>query len=102
MTSPAQLGLRLDGSTYSAPLDAIRLGRQLAAVLSALRRGGWWTLAELVAIAGGSEAGVSARLRDLRKPKFGGHQVDRRRRGDPTSGVWEYALSAQAKRRRDG
>jgi hypothetical protein len=80
-----------DGDTIAA-FDCERLGRQLAGVLGALERGGWWTLGELVAVAGGSESGCSARVRDLRKPKFGGHVIERRRRGDPRAGLWEYAM----------
>jgi hypothetical protein len=41
--------------------------------------GEWHTLKELSTITGASEASCSARLRDFRKPKFGGHTVDRRR-----------------------
>ena len=94
MSAP-QLPL-FEGHSFSKPLDAIRLGRQLAAVQTALADGGWWTLAELAAVAGGSEAGVSARLRDLRKKKWGSHTIERRRRGDPTSGHFEYRLAEPA------
>lgn len=38
-------------------------------------------------------ASISARLRDLRKPKFGGYVVERRRR---TVGTWEYRVSLPA------
>ena len=86
--------LRFNGATIEPTLDDARLGRQLAGVLAALRRGGWWTLAELATVAGGSEAGCSARLRDLRKPRFGAHTVERRRRGDPTRGLHEYRLAS--------
>lgn len=53
-------------------------------------RGGWWSLRELHNLAGGSEAGISARLRDLRKPRFGGYQVERRR---VEGGLFEYRIS---------
>jgi uncharacterized membrane protein len=39
--------------------------------------GDWWTLAELARATGYPEASISARLRDLRKPKFGGYTVER-------------------------
>lgn len=87
---------RFDGDTFTPELDEARLGRQLAGVLHALRRGGWWTLAELAAVAGGSEAGCSARLRDLRKRRFGAHTVERRRRGKERAGLWEYRLTERA------
>lgn len=92
---PLQLDPRFDGEAIEPGLDDARLGRQLAGVLAALSRGGWWTLAELTAVAGGSEAGVSARVRDLRKTRFGGHVIERRRRGDPTRGLHEYRLGEQ-------
>jgi hypothetical protein len=83
-----------DGSTFSPVLDGPRLGRQLAAVHRALSSGGWWTLRELSTFCGGSEAGVSARLRDLRKPKFGGHEVERER-VPGGRGLWRYRLLAK-------
>ena len=48
-----------------------------------------YTLAQIADDCAASEASVSARLRDLRKPRFGGHTVERRRR---TQSVWEYRL----------
>lgn len=79
-----------DGETYEPVFDLRRLATQLERVAAALSTGGWWTLAELTAACGGSEAGVSARLRDLRKGRFGGHTIERRRRGAATAGLWEY------------
>lgn len=35
-----------------------------------------------------SEAGVSARIRDLRKAQYGGHTIERRKNGS----LWEYKL----------
>jgi hypothetical protein len=78
-----------DGPALERDLDDPRLTTQLALVYRALRGGGWWTLAELAYYSGGSEAGVSARLRDLRKKKWGGHTVVRRRR---QGGLHEYRM----------
>jgi len=66
-----------DGETYVAERDGERLGRQLKAVKAALGDHRWHTLAELARLADASEASVSARLRDLRKPRFGGYVVER-------------------------
>ena len=53
----------------------------------------WRTLAEIRAfIKCGSEAGISARLRDLRKKTWGQNVVNKRRRGDPSLGIYEYQL----------
>jgi hypothetical protein len=81
-----------DGATFDPARDGPRLAGQLARVYAAVKGGRWWTLADLAAAAGGSEAGVSARLRDLRKPKFGGHRVERRRVG---GGLWEYRVAGE-------
>jgi hypothetical protein len=51
--------------------------------------GGWWTMARLAEVARCSEAAASARVRDLRKPRFGGYTVERRHVRD---GLWEYRL----------
>jgi hypothetical protein len=58
-----------------------------------MKDGNWRTLAEiLVGIGGvGTEAAVSARLRDCRKEKFGSHSIERRRRGGQ-GGLYEYRL----------
>jgi hypothetical protein len=94
-TPSGQLDLRFAGATYEPECDAERLGGQLARVRGLMRDGRWRTLREITEAVGGSEAGVSARLRDLRKAKFGGHAVERRRRGDPRCGLFEYSLEVR-------
>lgn len=81
-----------DGETYVAEFDYNRLNGQQRAVFEALRRGGWWTLAEIGEATGHPEASVSARIRDLRKPQYGGLEVHRRHRGAPADGLYEYQL----------
>ena len=91
------LSLPFDGDTFDAELDGKRLGKQLGAVVKLMRDRQWRTLEEIQrAIGFGSEASISARLRDLRKPKFGSHAVDRRRRGDPKKGLFEYRVHVGA------
>lgn len=90
MGHPDQPPMRFDGTTINPALDTVRLGRALQAVKEALSDGTWWTLAELAARCQCSEAGVSARLRDLRKARFGGHNIEAERCG--TSGLWRYRL----------
>jgi hypothetical protein len=92
----AQLQLDFDGETFDSVLDTVRLSRQAQLVFDLMRDGQWRTLSEITnAIGCGSEAGVSARLRDFRKPKFGAFVVDRRRRGDGENGLFEYQLRLQ-------
>lgn len=80
------------GKTYDPKLDHARLTGQLQRVFDCMQDGKYRTLAELKSIVGGSEAGLSARLRDLRKQAFGCHTVNKRRRGEATKGLWEYQL----------
>jgi len=79
-----------DGQTYEPAKDKSRLNAQTRRVYSAMADGCWRTLAEISTETGDPEASVSARLRDLRKSRFGGYCVERRRRGD--GGLFEYRL----------
>lgn len=83
-----------DGVTYDPALDKGRLMSQLKRVFDVMADGSWHTLPEIAAAAGGSEPSVSARLRDLRKPKFGSYGIERRRRVelDARAGLHEYRL----------
>jgi hypothetical protein len=75
---PKQLGLfdtepehpEFDGKTYEPVKDKDRLSNALSKVYDLMRDGEWRTLGEIAYFAGCSEAGASARLRDLRKDKF--------------------------------
>ncbi len=90
-TVPGQ-GPHHDGATYAPQADHQRLNAQTLKVWQAMRKGNWWTLAMLAAAVQAPEASISARLRDLRKPQFGGHVVERRRVAD--GGLYEYRLTA--------
>lgn len=76
--------LRFGGATVE-PEDVPRLSRQLEAVRNIMADGKWRTLSELRAAVSlylgknVSEAGISARLRDLRKRQFGALCVERER-----------------------
>ncbi len=77
------------GETFDRRLDGKRLCGQQKAVYELMKDGRWRTLGRIAEQVGKSEAGISARLRDLRKPQFGSYQVDRRR---VSNGLWEYRL----------
>jgi hypothetical protein len=79
-----------DGKTYEPELDHARLGNQLAAVRDLMADGKHRTLADISKATGFPEASVSARLRDLRKLKFGGLNVQRDRIGE---GLFVYWVS---------
>ena len=85
--------LWMPNATYTGALDGDRLTSQLQAVQGLMQDGTWRTLGEIRAALGrGSEAGLSARLRESRTRHAGGWTVERRRRGDPRHGLWEYRL----------
>lgn len=69
-----------------------RMWRLLDAVRTLMADEQWRTLADIHAHTGGSEASISARLRDLRKPQFGHYHVERRHvRG----GLYEYRVTVR-------
>jgi len=71
------------------PQDTDRLNTQLNRVKFFMLSGEWKTLREIADHVQGSEAGVSARLRDLRNKYH--YTVNRRRVND--QGLWEYSVS---------
>ena len=90
-----QAELRFDGPDVE-PQDVERLTGQLERVYSLMRDHQWHTLGELSRKANGSEAGVSARIRDLRKERFGAYVIERRR---VSGGLWEYRMLAPGEER---
>ena len=84
--------MKFDGATYDPAFDYQRLESQLERIKTLMSDGEFRTLAQIRNIIGGSEAGISARLRDLRKEKFGSYIVNRKRVGDPSAGLHAYQL----------
>lgn len=80
------------GTTYEPILDEARLTTQLQKVRAAMLGGSWFTLGELQKLCGGSEAGISARIRDLRRKEHGGYIIERERMDDPKRGIFHYRL----------
>ena len=84
-----------DGETYEPERDQMRLSGQLKAVFDVMSDGKWRTLPGLAMYVtaqtgrNASEASVSARLRDLRKDRFGAHDVERRY---IANGMFQYRL----------
>jgi hypothetical protein len=85
------VAFKADGVTFSPAHDTARLNDQLKRVMRLMLGGGWHTLREISDATGDPESSVSARLRDLRKQRFGGWTVERRRR---TQGTHEYQVRA--------
>jgi len=82
-----------DGATYLANRDEERLARQLARVRGAVADGNWRSLAEISRLTSAPQASVSARLRDLRKPRYGSLTVERRYL---RNGLWLYRVTGPA------
>lgn len=85
----------MDGSTYIPEFDRDRLNAQQLRVMATMLDGEFRTLGEIQHTGAARtghvdpEASISARLRDFRKI---GCTVERRRRGDPKVGLFEYRV----------
>lgn len=79
-----------DGTTYEAEHDHKRLRGQLERVFVLMQDARWRTLAQISGEIGGSEASISARLRDLRKEQYGGHGIERER---VSGGLFRYRMT---------
>lgn len=84
--------LRFNGSDYMPYFDDKRLTGQIKRVYTCMLDGNWRTLGEIEAITKDPQASISAQLRHLRKERFGGFIVNKRRRGDREQGLFEYQL----------
>lgn len=79
-----------DGETYDPQRDHARLTGQIGRVFDCMKDGRWRSLDSIARITGDhSHASISARLRDLRKDKFGGHTVERKH---IKAGLFHYRL----------
>jgi hypothetical protein len=87
-TPPQILGPR-DGETFDRDRDLFRLNDQMRDVYHLMMDGQWRPLFAIAAHTGHPEASVSARLRDLRKVKYGGFTVERKY---IANGVFHYRL----------
>jgi biotin operon repressor len=85
--------MQFDGATFDQERDGPRLSSQLVRVQQLMMDGHWRTLEQIAEAVGSSEAGVSARLRDLRKLRFGGYQVDRQHL---SGGLFRYRVRPPA------
>ena len=82
-----------DGTTFDYAQDFDRLATALDRVAHLMRDGRPRTLGDIASACGCSEAGASARLRDLRKPKFQriykvADVISKRHDG----GLWKYQV----------
>ena len=81
---------KFKGETFDAALDQKRLSGQLGRVYEVMKDGRWRTLAEIAQQAApGTEAAISARLRDLRRKENGGYTIERER---VEGGLFRYRM----------
>lgn len=85
------------GPAYDPALDHPRIVKQHERIRDFMLGSGWHTLREIEDALGYPQASISAQLRHLRKPKFGGYCVDKRRR--EAAGLWEYRVEVPDDRR---
>ena len=69
--------IKFDGADYKPERDDVRLTGQLLRVWDVVHDGSWYTLKQIADKTGDPEASVSAQLRHLRKPRFGGYIVEK-------------------------
>ena len=84
-----QQQLRFDGDTYVPGRDRERLSKQINKVFDVMKDGVWHTRSDIAFLVDAPESSVSARLRDLRKPRFGAHNVERQH---VRQGLFEYRI----------
>jgi hypothetical protein len=91
--------ISFDGPT-AMQIDVPRLSLQLTRVFELMKDAKYRTLREIANLTGCLETSASARLRDLRKPKFGSHAVDARR-AECAGLVYEYRLLVNQEKETD-
>ena len=80
---------RFDGDDYKHERDSARLTGQIRRVYDFMLDGAWRTLDEISDATGDPHSSVSAQLRNLRKKRFGGHNIERKYMG---GGLYSYRL----------
>lgn len=88
-TFAIRLRPKFGGFIFDEARDGPRLNRQTQTVFDLMQDRKWRTLREISRACNEPEASVSARLRDLRKPRFGGYNVERQH---VAAGIWEYRV----------
>ena len=81
------------GPAYDERLDGERIAKQHEVIRDFMLDGAWRSLPQIHAATGYPEASISAQLRHLRKPQFGGYEVSKRRIAE--TGLWEYHVAAR-------
>ena len=97
MSSPAVISQSddlFDGSDIEPEMDNVRLTGQILRIWKLMKDGQYRTLPEIERATGDMTSSISAQLRNLKKPQFGSHGLEKRSRGDRQHGYWEYRIVA--------
>ena len=81
--------VRFDGADYQPQRDNPRLISQYEEIFQLMSDGKWRTLQEIARATQHPEASISAQLRHMKKPRFGGHTVERQYL---CNGLYSYRL----------
>ena len=84
--------MRFNGADYNPDRDDIRLTGQLRRIWEIVIDGRWYTLKDISIRTGDPEPSISAQLRHLRKPRFGGYIVEREY---IANGLYKYRVLAR-------
>lgn len=68
---------RFNGADYNHQRDSARLENQYHRIFSAMQDGQPRTLKQIAELTNDPESSISAQLRHMRKPRFGGHTINR-------------------------
>ena len=90
---PGDFDARFDGDDYDDRRDRARLVGQIKRVFDCVKDGQWRTVQQIAEATGDPETSVSAQLRNLRKDRFGGHNVEKRHEGN---GLYLYRITPKA------
>ena len=74
-------------------IDGVKLKGKMLLLFEMMKSGQWVTSEPVMRRIDCKEAAATARIRDLRKPQYGGHTVNTELRG----GVWHYQLETESK-----
>ena len=77
------------GADYNRHQDRERLTGQIKRIYELMKDGQWRTLGQIAEYTEDPEASISAQLRNLRKPRFGGYIVEKMNLGN---GLFGYRL----------
>ena len=81
---------KFSGAVYDEQKDGQRLKHQINVIFDLMKDCKFRTLREIEDLTDFPQSSISAQLRNLKKPAFGSHALNKRRRDG--RGTWEYQI----------